>query len=192
MDLLVERVCMKQNYGNPPPSFDLPEVSEPQILKVLFVHLRTKKVSLQNRICDWSKGLQNASPSELTSEESQTLSLKANDCPLPFSGISGHPVIISRKRDSCVRSVIRAHADHPHCQNYRDWFYNQLKDTVFKERGNHWSEIENNMDNGICVLEPILDAEPKADKPSRAVGLNKTHLLQIHHQQHRSPLAVQE
>ena len=56
------------------------------------MHPRTKKVSLQDRISDWSKGLQNASPKELTSEESQTLPLKANDRPLPFSGISGDPV----------------------------------------------------------------------------------------------------
>ena len=27
--------------------------------------------------------------------------------------------------------------------------------------------------NGICVLEPILDAKPKADKPIRAVGLRE-------------------
>ena len=27
--------------------------------------------------------------------------------------------------------------------------------------------------NGICVLEPILDAKPKADKPIRAVGLKE-------------------
>ena len=55
--------------------------------------------------------------------------------------------------------------------------YNQFKDTVFKEGGNHWSEIEKNVDrrgpNGICVLEPIPDAKPKADKPIRAVGLRE-------------------
>ena len=48
---------------------------------------------------------------------------------------------------------------------------------MFKEGGNHWSQIEKNMDkrgpNGICVLEPILDAKPKADKPIRAVGLRE-------------------
>ena len=141
------------------------------------MHPRTKKVSLQDRISDWSKGLQNASPSELTSEESQTLSLKANDRPLPFSGISGDPVTIFRTRDRCVRSVIEADDEHPHCQEYRDWIYNRFKDTVFKEGGNHWSEIEKNMDkrgpNGICVLEPIPDAKPKADKPIRAVGLRE-------------------
>ena len=86
LDRLVERVCIKQNC-NPLPSSDLPEVCEPRISKVSFVHPRTKKVSLQHTISYWSKGLQHASPSELTSEESQTLSLKANDRPLPFSGI---------------------------------------------------------------------------------------------------------
>ena len=76
-----------------------------------------------------------------------------------------------------MRSVIEADAEHPHCQEYRDWIYNRFKDTVFKEGGNHWSEIEKNMDkrgpNGICVLEPIPDAKPKADKPIRAVGLRE-------------------
>ena len=145
--------------------------------KVLFVHPRTKKVSLQDRISDWSKGLQNALPSELTSEGSQTLSLKANDRPLPFSGISGDQVTIFRTRDRCVRSAIEADAEHPHCQDYRNWIYNRFKNTVFKEGGNHWSKIEKNMDkrgfNGICVLEPIPDAKPKADKPIRAVGLRE-------------------
>ena len=76
-----------------------------------------------------------------------------------------------------MRSVIEADAEHPHCQEYRDWIYNRFKDTVFKEGGNHWSEIEKNMDkrgpNGICVLEPIPDDKPKADKPIRAVGLRE-------------------
>ena len=134
-------------------------------------------MSLQDRISDLSKGLQNASPSELTSEESQTLSLKVIDRPLPFSGISGDPVTIFRTRDRCVCSVIAADAEHPHCQDYRNWIYNPLKDTVFKEGGNHRSEIEKNMDkrgpNGICVLEPTLDAKPKADKHIRAVGLRE-------------------
>ena len=96
LDQLVERVCIEQNCVNPPPSLDLPEVCEPRITKVSFVHRRSNKVSLQDRISDPSKGLQNASPSGLTSEDSQTLSLKANDHPwlfqvfqviqLPFSG----------------------------------------------------------------------------------------------------------
>ena len=98
LDRLVERVCIEQNCGNPLPSSDLPEVCEPRISKVSFVHPRTKKVLLKDRTSDWSKGLQNASPSELTSEESQTLSLKANDRPLSFSGISGDPVTIFRTR----------------------------------------------------------------------------------------------
>ena len=138
------------------------------------MHPRTKKFSRQDTISDWSKGLQNASPSELTSEESQTLSLKANDRPSPFPGISGDPVTIFRTRDRCVRSVTEADAEHPHCQDYRNWNSNRFKDTLFKEGGNHWSEIEKNMDkrgpNKICVLEPIPDAKPKADKPIRAVG----------------------
>ena len=74
------------------------------------MHPRTTKVSLQDRISDWSEGLQTASPSELTSEEFQTLSLKANDRPLPFSAVSGDPVTIFRTRDRCVRSVIEADA----------------------------------------------------------------------------------
>ena len=110
------------------------------------MHPRTKEVSLQNRISDWSKGLQNASSSELTSEESQTLSLKANDRLLAFSGISGGPVTIFRIRDKCPRSVIEADAEHPHCHDYRNWIYNRFKDTVFKEGGNHWSDIEKKMD----------------------------------------------
>ena len=121
LDRLVERVCIEQNCGNPLPSSDLPEVCEPPISKVSLVHPRTKRVSLQDRISDWSKGLQHASPSDFTSEESQTLSLKANDRPLPFSGISGDPVTIFRTRDMCVRSVIEADAEHPHCQDYRNW-----------------------------------------------------------------------
>ena len=48
---------------------------------------------------------------------------------------------------------------------------------MFKEGGDHWSEIEKNMDkrgpNGICVLEPIPDAKQKADKPICAVGLRE-------------------
>ena len=76
-----------------------------------------------------------------------------------------------------MRSVIGADAEHPHCQDFRDWIYNRFKDTVFKEGGNHWLEIEKNMDkrgpNGICVLEPISDAKPGADKPIRAVGLRE-------------------
>ena len=47
-----------------PPLSDLPEVCEPRTSKVSFVYPRTKKVSLQDRTSDWSKGLQNASPSE--------------------------------------------------------------------------------------------------------------------------------
>ena len=166
LDRLVERVCVEQNCGNPLPSSDLPELCERPILKVSFVHPRTKKVSLQDRSSQWSKGLQKASPSELTSEESQTLSLKANDRPLPFSGISGDPVNISRTRDRCVRSVTEADAEHLHCQDYSDWIYNRFKDTVFQEGGNHWLEIEKNIHkrgpNRNCVLEPILDARPKA------------------------------
>ena len=76
-----------------------------------------------------------------------------------------------------MRSVIEADAEHPHWQDYRNWIYNRFKDAVFKEGGNHWSEIERNMDkrapNGICLLEPIPDAKPKADKPIRAVGLRE-------------------
>ena len=76
-----------------------------------------------------------------------------------------------------MRSVIEADAEHPHCQDYRDWIYNRFKDTVFNKGGNHWSDIEKNMDkrgaNGICFLEPIADAEQKADKPIRAVGLRE-------------------
>ena len=76
-----------------------------------------------------------------------------------------------------MRSVIEADAEHPHCQDYRNWIYNRFKDTVFKERGNHLFEIESNMDkrgpNGICVLEPIGDAKPKADKLIRALGLRE-------------------
>ena len=120
LDPLVERVCIEQNCGNPLPSSELHEVFEPRISRVSFVHPRTKKVSLQDRISDWSKGLQNAFPSELTSEESQTLSLKANDHRLPFSGIPGDPVTIFRTRDRCLHSVIEADAEHPHCQDYRD------------------------------------------------------------------------
>ena len=138
---------------------------------------RTKKVSFQDRIPFWGKGLQNASPSELTSEESQTLSLKAIDRPLPFASISRDPVTIFRTRYRCVRSVIEADAEHPHCEDCRNWIYNRFTDTVFKEGGNHWSEIEKNMakrvPNGICVLEPNSDAKPKADKPIRAVGLRE-------------------
>ena len=174
LDRLVERMCVEQNCGNPLPSFDLPEVCELGISKVSFVHPRTKKVSLQDRISDWSKGLQDVSPSEVTSEESQNLSIKANDGPLPFAGISGDPVTIFRKRDRCVCSVIEADAEHPQCQDYRNWIYNRFKDTMFKEGGNHSSEIEKGMDkrgpNAICVLEPIRDANPKPDKPIRAVG----------------------
>ena len=133
LDRLVERVCVDQNCGNPLPSCDLPEVCEPAISNVSFVHPRTKKVSLRDGISDWSKGLQDASPSEVTSEESQTLSIKANDGPLPFAGISGDPVTIFRKRDRCVCSVIEADAEHPQCQDYRNWIYNRFKDTVFKE-----------------------------------------------------------
>ena len=76
-----------------------------------------------------------------------------------------------------MRSVIETDAEHPHCKDYRNWVYNRFKDTVFKKRGNHWSQIEKNVDkrgpNGICVLEPIPDAKPKADKPIRAVGLRE-------------------
>ena len=141
------------------------------------MHPRTKKVSFQDRISYWSKGLQNASPSELTSEESQTLSLKAIDRPLPFASISRDPVTIFRTRDKCVRSVIEADAEHPHCQDFRNWIFKRFTDTVFKEGGNHWSEIEKNMakrvPNATCVLEPIPDAEPKADKSICAVGLRE-------------------
>ena len=76
-----------------------------------------------------------------------------------------------------MHSVIEADAEHSHCKDYRNWIYNRFKDTVFKEGGNHWSEIEKNMDkrgpNGICVWEPISDCKPKADKPIRAVGLRE-------------------
>ena len=76
-----------------------------------------------------------------------------------------------------MRSVIQADAEHPQCHDYRNWISNPFKDTVFKEGGNHWSEIEKNMDkrgpNRICVLEPMRDAKPKADKPIRAVGLRE-------------------
>ena len=177
LDPLVQEVRIEQNCGNASPSSDLPEVWEPPISKVSFGHPKAKEVSLQDRIPDWSKGLQNASPSELTSEEPQTLSLKANDRPLPFSGISGDPVTIFRTRDRCVHSVIEADAEHPHRQDYRNWIYNRFKDTVFEEGGNHWSDIEKSMDkrrpNRICVLEPIQDAKPKADKLIRAVDLRE-------------------
>ena len=151
LDRLVERVCIEQNCGNPLPSSDLPEVCGLRISKVSFVHPRSKKVSLQDTISDWSKGLQNASPSELTSEESQTLSLKADDRPLPFSGTSGDPVTIFRTRDRCVRSVIEADAEHPHCQGYRDWIYNRFKDTVFKEGGNHWLGLKKTWTNKVAM-----------------------------------------
>ena len=139
LDPLVDRVCMEQNCGTPVPSSDPPE-------KVSFVHPRTKNVSLQDRISDWSKGFQNDTPSDFTSEESQTLSLSASDRPFPFSDISCVPVTIFKTGDTCLRSVIQVDADHPHCQDYRDWIYNRFKDTVFKEGGNHWSEIKKNMD----------------------------------------------
>ena len=46
-----------------------------------------------------------------------------------------------------------------------------------RKGGFYWSEIEKNMDkrgpNGICVLEPIPDSKPKADKLIRAVGLKE-------------------
>ena len=76
-----------------------------------------------------------------------------------------------------MHSVIEADAEHPHCQDYRNGIHNRFKDTVFKEGGNHWSEIEKNQDergpNGIFVLEPILDAKWKADKPISASGLRE-------------------
>ena len=81
-----------------------------------------------------------------------------------------------------MRSVIEGDAEHSHCQDSRNFIYNRFKDTVFKEGGGHWSEIEKNMDkrgpNGIGVLEPIPDAKPKADKPIRAVGLREKALLE--------------
>ena len=53
-----------------------------------------------------------------------------------------------------MRSVPEVNSEHPHCQDYRNWIYNRFKDTVFKEGGNHWLEIEENMEkqgpNGIC------------------------------------------
>ena len=52
LDRLVERVCIEQNCGNALPSSDLPEGCEPRISKASFVHPRTKKVSLQDRISD--------------------------------------------------------------------------------------------------------------------------------------------
>ena len=42
----------------------------------------------------------------------------------------------------CVCPVTGADAEHPHCQDYRNWIYNGFKDTLFKEGGNHWSEIK--------------------------------------------------
>ena len=176
-DRLVEGECIEQNQCNPLPSCDLPEVCEPPISKASFVHPRTKKVSLQDRISNWIKGLQNASPSELTCEESPTLSLKANDRRLPFSGIRGDPVTVFRTRDRSVRSVTEVDSEHPHCQDYRNWIYNRFKDTVFKEGGNHWSQIEKNMEkrgpNKICVSELIPEAKLKPDKPIPAVGLRE-------------------
>ena len=76
-----------------------------------------------------------------------------------------------------MHSVIEADAEHSHCQDCRNSIYNRFKDSVFREEGNHWSEIEKKMDkrgpSGICVLEPIPDAKPKACKPIRAVGLRE-------------------
>ena len=76
-----------------------------------------------------------------------------------------------------MHSVIEADAEDPHCQDYRILIYNRFNDTVFKEGGNHWSEIEKNMGkrgaNAICGLELIPDAKPKADKPICAVGLRE-------------------
>ena len=70
-----------------------------------------------------------------------------------------------------------ADAEHSQCQDYRDCIYSRFKDSVFKEGGIYWSEIEKNKDkwgpNGICVLEPIPNARPKADEPIRAVGLRE-------------------
>ena len=48
-----------------------------------------------------------------------------------------------------MRSVIEANAEHPHCQDYRSWIYNQFRDTLFKEGGNLCSEIERNPTNGV-------------------------------------------
>ena len=74
-------------------------------------------------------------------------------------------------------SVIEADDEQPHCQDFRNWIYNLFEDTMFKEGGNHWSEIEENMDrrgpNRTRMLEQIADAKPKADKPIRAVGLRE-------------------
>ena len=76
-----------------------------------------------------------------------------------------------------MRSVMEADAEQPHCQDYRYWIYNRFKDTVFKEGGNHRSEIEKDMNqrgpNGIFLLEPAPDAKPKADTPICAVGLRE-------------------
>ena len=46
-------------------------------------------------------------------------------------------------------SVIETDAEHPHYQDYRNWIYNRFKDTVFKEGGTHWSEIEKYMDQQV-------------------------------------------
>ena len=76
-----------------------------------------------------------------------------------------------------MRSVIEADAEHPHYQHHRDWICNRFKDTVVKEGGNHWSDIEKNMDkwgpNEICVFQPIPDAKPKTRQPICAVGLSE-------------------
>ena len=113
----------------------------------------------------------------MTSGESQTLSLKANDRPFPFSGISADLVTIFKTTDRCVRSVIEADAEHPHCQDFRNWIYNRFKDTLFREGGNHSSEIEKSIDkrgpDGICVLESLPDAKLKADKRIRALGFRE-------------------
>ena len=123
LNRLVQRVCIEQNCGNAFPSSDLPEVRGPRISKVSFLHPTRKTVTLQDRISDWSKGLQNAPPSELTSEESQTPSLMGNDRSLPFSGISGYSVTIFGTRDRCVRSSIEADAEHPQCQYRKDFWF---------------------------------------------------------------------
>ena len=49
-----------------------------------------------------------------------------------------------------------------------------FKDTVFREDGNMWDEIMKNISargpEGVCTLQPILGAVPRASKAIRAVG----------------------
>ena len=86
-----------------------------------------------------------------------------------------HPTALYHSRDRSINSVLEADREHPQCHGWRDKILKKFAKTVFKEGLNTYSEVEKHKRGplGECVLETIENAQPRADKHLRAVGIRE-------------------